>query len=475
MKRHLLGLGILISVVSLQSACRSTPPQENSEVLTARPGTLEVPGNFKFDLDMTQIRAADRVTYLTYMKEVVKPGLDDIATNGYNVGDAKAMQATYDFSGPKIKRSIDSISDGGIEHVKKIATALRGVKTNLKTLPISIRQMDKGVNHYAVATFIGLASGGGVKIKYANQNYSMNIHYDTVEKKSGRSFGIGPTGGFNDISDRDYLIALGKYAKDSPDDLGHFYKTVFKTLLNSDTSGYADVNPEGKTLLSNFLAVYTAEQDRNLMDGKVTPYWDAALLEVTLLAGFHANQDQLKLFYWDAKTDKTTFTNKTFKQTPCAAASASKVADMTDYWQFSRNITDPTNCKRSGINITNKQFRQLGTAITTYMTTKHPNLVKAVRSSMSLTGTQPNLFFSLSNFLMSDRTPRKFPAATIAAVTDSWDKFLNAAAEESKSITTWIDRGGGAAAAMAVNSEEAALPPMDDIGDQGEDVEDWLP
>lgn len=474
MKRHLLGISILVGILSLQTACRSTPPKENdnSEVLAARASASEVPGKFKYDLDIADAKGT---TYLAFMQDVVKPGLDDIATNGYDVGDARAMQATYDFSGPKIKRSIDGISEGGIEHVKKIAAALKGKNTNLKTLPGTIRQMDKSVSQYAVATFIGLASGGGVKIKYANKNYSMNIHYDTVDKKSGRSFGIGPTGGFNDISDRDYLVALGKYAKDSPDDLTDFYKTVFKTLLNNDTSGYANVNPEGQTLLSNFLAVYTAEQDRNLMDGKVTPYWDSALLEVTLLAGFHGAQDQIKLFYWNAKTDKTTFTNKTFRQTPCAAASAAKVADMTDYWQFSRNITDPTNCKRSGINITNKQFRQMGTAITTYMTSKHSDIVKAVRSSMGLTGAQPNLFFSLSNFLMSDRAPKKFPAATINAVTESWAKFLNAAQGESKAITNWIEHGGGAAAAaMETNSEEAALPPIDDFGSQGEDVEDWL-
>ena len=30
--------------------------------------------------------------------------------------------------------------------------------------------------------------------------------------------------------------------------------------------------------------MYTAEQARNLMDGRITLHWDAALLEVTLLA-----------------------------------------------------------------------------------------------------------------------------------------------------------------------------------------------
>ena len=471
MKRHLLSIGVLIGVVALQSACKSTAPSENSEILAARASSAEVPGNFKYDLDIADAKGS---TYLAFMQDVVKPGLDDIANNGYAVGDAKAMQATYDFSGAKIKRSIDGISDGGIEHVKKLATSLKGANANLKTLPGKIHQMDSGVSQYAVATFIGLASGGGVKIKYANKNYSMSIHYDPVDKKSGRSFGIGPTGGFNDISDRDYLVALGKYAKDSQDDLGDFYKTVFQTLLSTNTSGYSTVNPEGQTLLSNFLAVYTAEQDRNLMDGKVTPYWDAALLEVTLLGGFHGAQDQIKLFYWDAKTNKTSFTSKTFNQTPCKAATAPKVADMTDYWQFSRNITDPTNCKRSGINITNQQFRQLGTAITAYMNAKHADIAKAVKASMGLTGAQPNLFFSLSNFLMSDNSPKKFPAATVTAVTDSWGKLLKTAQTEAKAITSWVEQGGGASAAMEPNDEAASLPPVDDFGDQGEDVEDLL-
>lgn len=467
MKRHLLGFGLFVGVVGLNVSCRSTDASSGAD-LAARVSDA-VPGEFKYDLDITKYK---NMTYLSFMQDVVKPGLDDIAGKGYKVGNAAAMQATYDASGPKIKRSIDSTPGGGIEAVKKIATALKGQVVKMDDLPGKVAAIDRSVNRYAVATFIGLASGGGVKIKYAPNNYSFNIHYSATDKKSGRSFGYGPTGGFNDISDRDYLVALAKYTKDAPEDVDHFYGAIFKVLFNNDTSGYASVNPEGQTLLSNFLAVYTAEQDRNLMDRRVTPYWDAALLEVTLLGGFHAGQkDKFKLFYLDTKKNQTIFTDSTFQQTPCATATRAKKADMTDYWQFSRNITDPQNCKRSGINITNQQFRQLATAITSWMTAKHRNLLNDVRTSMGVTSSQPNIFFTLSNVLMSPNAAKKFTPAAVNAIASSWVKFLDTVQKEAPQISDWIGGGGGASAVMGDNSEANAYPAIDDIGSQGEDVE----
>lgn len=195
----------------------------------------------------------------------------------------------------------------------------------------------------------------------------MNVHYDTTDERSGRSFGAGLNRGANDTSDKDYLNDFEAHSRGSEGNLPTFYRALLSSLLRTDDAAFVDVSDEGRTVLGDFLAVYIAEQDRNLMDGSVSPYWDDALLEVTLLAGFHAGQSTMKLYYRDAGTGMTTFTSATKKQRACAAPTSSKQASMTDYWQFNRNITDPENCRRSGINITNSEFRKLGTAITSYV------------------------------------------------------------------------------------------------------------
>ncbi|MCX6125721.1 MAG: hypothetical protein NTV34_13395, partial [Proteobacteria bacterium] len=288
-------------------------------------------------------------TYLSFMTTEVKPAMDTLATDGYVVKGAEAMATAFESVGPKVQGKV-ARDFGGIENVKKIASKLEGTTVTLATLPGKIKEVDRSASIYDLATFIGLASGGGVKVKYADQNYGLNIHYDVTEQRSGRSYGVGPTRNANDASDKEYLTDLESYVRGSKDNLGEFYTTLFESLLNSDPSNYALVSPEGQTLLTDFLAVFTAEQARNLMDGRIAPHWDAALLEVTLLASFHAGQDKIELFYTNPATRETAFTDKTLKQTPCKAAGESlQAARLSDYWQFSRNITDPSNCRRSGI------------------------------------------------------------------------------------------------------------------------------
>jgi len=377
-------------------------------------------------------------THLAFMHDAVRPAMVELATDGYEVCSPADVQTAYDASNKKVQGKITK-NFGGIANVKKIVKAMQGTTVTLATLPQEIRKVDAKASIYDMANFIGLACGGGVRINYDENNYGLNVHYDVTEERSGRSYGVGPTRGANDASDKEYLTDLQAYVTANQENLGEFYKTMFQSLLNSDASNIGKIEEEGQTLITDFLSVFTAEQARNLMDDEVTPHWDAALMEVTLLAAFHAGQDEIKLYYNDPQTQKTSFTNKTRKQTPCEVPEKMQAATLADYWQFSRNITDPKNCKRSGINITKREFRQLGEDLTTYMTENHPEVVAQLRTATGMRATETNVLKGLSYVLVSDKAPRSYTATKVRAITSAWTEFLGTITEESASITEWIE------------------------------------
>jgi hypothetical protein len=398
----------------------------------------EQPGEIQFDsyFDLDEYRGQ---TYLGFMEKHVKPAMDGIATDGYAVCGADEIQTAFDAVAPKVQGKVKR-NFGGIDNVIEIASKLEGETVTLNDLPAKIRSVDSSVDIYDLSTFIGLACGGGVKIRYADDNLGLNVHYDTTEERSGRSFGVGPTRAANDASDKEYLNDLEEYVKSSKKNLPAFYRTMFESLLNSDSRGYAKVTPEGQTVMTDFLSVFTAEQARNLMDDEVSPHWDAALMEVTLLAAFHAGQDTIKLYYRDPNTNKTTFTDTTYRQTPCALPSAEQAAHLRDYWQFSRNITDPKNCRRSGINITKAEFRKLGEDISGYVAEYYPEVFERVKSSMGGSPRQgTNLFKDLSYFLISDKTPEKFTAKQVKEIADAWIEMLGIITKDAKDITAAIE------------------------------------
>lgn len=422
------------------AGCGVERPEISSLALkSAREGNLTSKIKFDsealFDLSLENSPFSGQ-TYLSFMKNQVRPALNEIATNGYLVGDAAAMELAYQASDTKVKRKVDKLW-GGIENVKAIAEKLKGTRVDLNTLPKKIHEAsgDPKLDIYGLASFVGLASGGGVAIKYADKNYAFNIHYDVTEQKSGRSFGTGPLRGANDASDKQYLDDLEHYVRGSQSDLNHFYRVLFNTVLNTDPSKYQSMNKEGQALLTDFMAVYTAEQARNLMDGKVEPHWDAALLEVTLLASFHGGQEVLELYYTDRVQQTMSFTTTTFDQTPCANPSKQREAKLRDYWQFSKNITNIKNCKRSGINVTKSEFRTLGQNITSYMIANHPAAYEKVSKNINAGARKDNVFEALSYFLISDKTPSKFTSAKVKQTVDAWVEFLETIRNEADRIS----------------------------------------
>lgn len=388
--------------------------------------------NYSHVLNMSEYKGQ---TYLSFMEKVVKPAIDIVATEGYQIADGDSIAEVYKTVDSKVQRVVGQ--NGGLQKVRRIADALAGETVTLATLPARIAAVDRSVDRFKLANFLGLASGGGVVIQHYPGNYSYNVHYDTTEQRSGRSYGASPIRGANDASDKAYLNDIEHYSNgEAEENLSEFYEALFRSLLNTDPSEYKDVVPEGQNVLTDFLAVYTAEQARNLMDGKVHVHWDAALLEVTLLAAFHAGQSSFKFYYHNPQTGTVAFTDTVYNQTPCAVPDRQRKAAMRDYWQFSRRIQDPKNCKRSGINITKREFRRLGGDITAFMLEKHPKLAERLVSAMGLEGRRvTNVFYELSKFLINSKTPKSLGAREVSRMVRTWVQYLEAVKASADQIT----------------------------------------
>jgi hypothetical protein len=170
------------------------------------------------------------------------------------------------------------------------------------------------------------------------------------------------------------------------------------------------------------------------MDGHVTPHWDAALLEVTLLSLFHAGQDEFSLYYKNPETEEVVFTNQTLKQARCALPTVVQVASMVDYWQFSRQYDNPEHCGRSGINITKSEFRLLGKKLTSYLKEFHPKVIAKISSGLGLKNSA-NVFQSLSKFLINDELPSRLSKDQITKIKTGFVEALEILRREANEIS----------------------------------------
>jgi hypothetical protein len=125
-----------------------------------------------------------------------------------------------------------------------------------------------------------------------------------------------------------------------------------------------------------------------------------ALLEVTLLSSLHGGQEKIALLVNGEMKDIVQ------NQARCGQSDGkTRDASLIDYWQFTTN-PDPKSCGRSGINITKKDFRALGLAVSKFEREHHPELVANVERHFEGVKTGGNVFAELSSYLISYKAPR---------------------------------------------------------------------
>jgi hypothetical protein len=357
-------------------------------------------------------------TYFSLMQETIKPQLDQMATNGFDIATGSTLVNALKKVDSKVASNAIR-SAGGMGQLKQIGNELSASFRNLtfKQLPSALAKEGVGQGRYDLATYVSLASGGGVAVLIDANNITYNVNYGTGkeedDERTGRSFGESNARLALDASDKQYLSSLEDYIRKDNSNTRFFYQSLLEVLLNNDATHYKQITNQGQAVATDFLAVYTAEQDRHLMSNLSSHPWDESLLEVTLLSAFHAGQKKIKLIF------NGEFTDTTVKQAPgCSTEKRmTQKASLTDYWQFSSS-TDPENCSRSGLNISRKDFRKLGSMITAYEKQVHPDIVAKVQRHFKTQKGKNNVFAQLSDFLISFETPKRLDSQTLQLAQD---------------------------------------------------------
>lgn len=239
-----------------------------------------------------------------------------------------------------------------------------------------------------------LKRGEGVSVKLGEGNYNVHINFPK-SAQGGRSFGW-TTGKVGDWSDSMYLRELAKLM-DSRDEaeIKKFFKVVISMLGCSKPTGLESLKVATQRVATNFLAIYTAEGYRRIQSPRTE--WDDALLQVTLLGAFHGGQDEFEMYYAGDFTDSTLEKDSGVYSRggpgPLADEAEGKHADMEDYHQFSAKLPEEQGSKRSGINLTRKDFEKMGAAITR-SEANNPNLKKIER----IIGESRNVYAQLADY-----------------------------------------------------------------------------
>jgi hypothetical protein len=276
-----------------------------------------------------------------------------------------------------------------------------------------------------------LKAGQGVSVKLGEHNYNVHINFPRSEQ-GGRSYGW-TSGKVGDWSDSMYLENLGSVMDDqNTTEIRKLYTVIIKMLGSSDPAGLEQLKPASQRVVTNFLAIYTAEEYRRIQ--KSTTHWDDALMQVTLLGAFHGGQETFEMFYTGDFTDtvkeKGPGVYQNGRPGPIASDANDKDADMTDYHQFSGKTPDQQGSNRSGINLTRKDFEKMGEAITT-AEKKNANL-KKIESIIK--GDGDNVYADLADYFAAGRAKAKDADALAKAVADFQIDVFNDADKISKSL-----------------------------------------
>jgi hypothetical protein len=378
--------------------------------------------------------------FLALMKETIKPALDEKALNGFQVKKGSEIKKSLRLVDQKVFRKAVRAA-GSEENLFQLADQLHEQYEQITfyDLPNALAKLGVGGGRYDLTTFYSLVSEGGVAVKIDANNITYNVNYGTGDQendeRTGRSFAESFDRMALDASDKHYLEILQTYVRGNKENTGEFYQTILSTLLNSDVSNVKNIEEEGQIVFTDFLAVYIAEQNRHLMSNLERHPWDEALLEVTLLSSFHAGQKKVKVMYSGELTDRTYVQNN---GCDIDAEKKEKNAEMSDYWQFSSN-SDPQHCKRSGINITRKEFRLLGSKITAYLRSQNPELVSEIEGLLDVKKSK-NLYADLSRFLINKNAPEKYSKDTLR-LTSLFAEFLSLAQDQADDITAAVESG----------------------------------
>ncbi len=249
-------------------------------------------------------------------------------------------------------------------HINKCATTFLGLMKK-DIFPTMIREAGKPQK----SKLEGVNAGHGVEVRFANDVTTYHVDFPASDR-GGRSYGAVGTNPKKmayvaDVSYSDYFKQLEKAYWADKAGLMKFYQAILGTLMNCDASMVPNLSDDYKKSYSDFMAVFIAEQFRNLVSNSrditkpfsKTSDWDNAHLQTTLIAAFHSGQTKQfnGMFWWGKFTDKTydTFNDCPIYVTKDPQGKAPRSFRLSHYTQANKT------CDRSGVNMTRRDWEKL--------------------------------------------------------------------------------------------------------------------
>jgi hypothetical protein len=303
--------------------------------------------------------------------------------------------------------------DDGEAGLRKLIKALEGKTFTPESMVSVLRTAYRGDgNIFALAHFIGMASGAGTLVRIDAENYFYNFGYrdggEADDVKSGRSYGAGPGHAANDASDIFYLNELEQLLKED-DRPQEFYRAFLELLTAADTSGYGRLTEQQQTVATDLLAIYTAELDRHLMVN-LNPSqhpWENDLAEATFVSLFNTESGMM---YQDGSLTK---------------------APLRQHWAKS------SFSNRSGIGITRNDRRALQQKISAYLREYHAEEIAELESLIG-SRRDGDIFRGLMEFINNASTQGKIKA-NAQSITDTFVALLQITKTEADDIVTYVN------------------------------------
>ena len=384
---------ILLTLISSLSmaVCASAADRSALESLRDLAGenALEAPqasqmpaGQPTMVVDTSGARAIDSLSLSdfkgsTFLQFIIAPdgmknALDKDAAERFVFADKDVINSAAGNFDPLVYNKIVKSLVGGKTGLDNLVDSLKGtavtpltaagaIAGRLKALNLAADPARLGLTAVSVAPFLSLASGGGVLVTLDSNNSFLNIGYKSGKNpaeldkdvKSGRSFGVSQGHKALDVSDKYYLQELDSYLAATRDP-SPFYQALLNVLLSCDASSFSGLSPPAQAVATDFVAVYTAEIDRNAMsDFKKFP-WQNDLAEATIISAYSSAERKIVV--------------------------DGRLVDGTPLGFFGVGV------QGSGIGIMRKDRRMLQLGVADLERTLHPELVEAVEAQIGRRG-----------------------------------------------------------------------------------------
>ncbi len=354
------------------------------------------------------LSAFEGQTFLQTMEEEetgIKAHFDSDYLFEYEVAEWTTIQKALSHFDTKVRNKVLKAFEKREAGLQKLIVALEGTTFSPSNIVPLVGKEDawktgksknvRDANIFEVSQFIAMASGASTLVKINSKNYYYNYGYKSGahkdDVKSGRSFGAGPNHAANDASDIMYLNELEEHLNETKAPKA-FYQTFLEVLTQTKTSGFNSrkLSALGQTVLTDLLAIYTAESNRHIMvnlNPKKHP-WENDLAEVTLLSAYCAASG--KVLREDSFRD----------------------GNLVEWWAKSSYVNPKTGKKsnRSGIGITRVDRRKLQRAVAGCQRQSAPELVEAVETLVGGSGVGGDVYRGVMEYLNARKNQKEIVA-----------------------------------------------------------------